>query len=88
MFTKVLSKSVADGFVTLRELHCTEVDTRATEEFVRIFDKFFDLFNTRNIGEHGWKLKPDLQPYYRTCDKRLQVYYDPHHSEQKMLPVI
>ena len=75
MFVKVLSKSVADGFKTLRELHLMEVNTEATEKFVRTFDKFFDLFNTRNLGEHGWKLKPDLQPYCLTTDKRLQVYY-------------
>ena len=70
---KVLSKSVADGFMTLRRLNCMEANTVATEQFVRIFDNFFDLFNTRNLEEYELKLKPDLQAYYHTCDKRLQV---------------
>jgi len=51
-----------------------EVNTVATEKSVRVFDNFFDLFNTRHINEHERKLKPDLQAYYHTCDKRLQVW--------------
>ena len=72
-FMKVLSESVADAFVTLRTLGNMEVDTRATEEFVRVFDKFFDLFNTRSLDEGHFKLKPNLNAYYCTNDKRLQV---------------
>ena len=49
-------------------------DTEATEEFCRIFDKFFDLFNTRSVTECIRKRKPDLMPYYRANDIRLKVY--------------
>ena len=43
MFMKVLSKSVTDGFMKLRRLNFMEANTVATELFVRILDKFFDL---------------------------------------------
>ena len=49
-------------------------DTEATEEFCRIFEKFFDLFNTRSVTECIRKRKPDLMPYYRANDVRLKVY--------------
>ena len=34
MFMRILSKSVTDGFTTLRELCYMEANTVATEEFV------------------------------------------------------
>ena len=67
---KVLSRSVADTFVAMRTLGDMEVDTRAAEEFVRVFDNFFDLFNTCNLDEGHFN---DLNAYYCANDKRLQV---------------
>lgn len=40
MPNQVLSKSVADGFKTMRELKVTTTDTSETEKFCRIFNKF------------------------------------------------
>ena len=40
-----------------------------------MFDKFFDIFNTRAINEHTIKKKPNLKPFYEKDDKRLKVTY-------------
>ena len=69
----MLSSSVANGFKSLRELKLTSTDTSETEQFCTIFDKFFDIFNTRSIDEGQRKRKPDLNPFYRTDDPRLKV---------------
>ena len=73
---QVLSKSVADTFSTLREL---EPDTslwkgtKETERFCRMFDRFFDCLNTRNLTESMKKRKPDLRAYFSEKDSRFEV---------------
>ena len=49
------------------------VDTEETERFCRMFDKFFDIFNTRVIEENIRKKKPNLKPFYGDDDSRLKV---------------
>ena len=48
-------------------------DTTETENFVRIFDKFFYCLNGRNMQEHFKRRKPNLRPYYSSEDDRLKV---------------
>ena len=47
--------------------------TEGTEEFCRMFDKFFDLFNTRSCTECIRTRKPDVMPYYKANDPKLMV---------------
>ena len=72
----MLSKSVADSFKTVRQLN-PENDfwkqTIETEKFCRMFDKFFDCLNTRNLDEAKQKRKQDLRGYFKPNDKRLDV---------------
>ena len=49
-------------------------ETKETEEFVRIFDKFFDCLNVRCISASVQRRKPDLRPYRSPDDGRLKVY--------------
>ena len=51
MLYQVLSKTVAEGFKTMRKLKLTSTDTVGTEKFCQIFNKFFDIFNTRSLKE-------------------------------------
>lgn len=69
---KVLSRSVADAMAHYHALHIDQ-DTTETERFVRIFDRFFDMLNTRCLEEGIQKIKPDLHPYRSSEDKRLKV---------------
>lgn len=72
---QVLSKSVADGFKTMRELKIITTETSETEKFRWIFSKFFDIFNTRSLDE-GWiKKNPDLDPFKKDDDSRLKVHF-------------
>lgn len=48
-------------------------DTTGTEKFCRMFDRFFDMLNTRSLTEGRKKRKPDLLPYYSANDKRFKV---------------
>ena len=59
---QVLSTTVAEAFLYENNPH-----TKETERFVRIFDKFFDLMNTRNTNEFVLKRKPNLAPYDRVA---------------------
>ena len=70
-----MSTSVANGFKTLRDLKQSTHDTTETEKFCRMFDKFFDIFNTRSVDEHKIKRKPNLRPFYNKDDERLKVIY-------------
>lgn len=70
---QVLSTNVANGFATMRKLQIMTVGTEETERFCRIFDKFFDIFNTRVIEENIRKKKPNLKPFYGDDDSRLKV---------------
>jgi len=46
---------------------------KETERFVRIFDRFFDMLNTRSMNESIYERKPDLAPYRTSVDTRLMV---------------
>jgi hypothetical protein len=75
---QVLSKSVADAFSTVRTLEPEKQlwkDTVATEKFCRMFDRFFDCLNTRNLDEAKFKRKPDLRAYFKPTDSRLKVSF-------------
>ena len=69
---KVLSSSVAKCFLTLRTLGYM-VNTEETEKFCQIFDKFFDMFNARNVREGEITFKSYLKPFYTKEDVRLKV---------------
>ena len=66
----MLSTTVAEAFAYENSPH-----TKETERFVRIFDKFFDLMNTRNTKEFVLKRKPNLAPYINNpeTEERLKV---------------
>lgn len=63
---------MADAMAHYRALHL-DSDTRETERFIRMFDRFFDMMNTRCLEEGKKKIKPDLDPYRSAEDKRLKV---------------
>lgn len=65
---QVLSSTVGDAL-----LHYKEEDTTETARFVKIFDRFFDMLNTRSLKEHIFQRKPDLSPYHTPDDVRLKV---------------
>lgn len=48
-------------------------DMSETARFVHIFDKFFDVLNTRHTDEAILKRKPNLSPYRTSTDSRLKV---------------
>ena len=68
----MLSLAVADGFKTLRTLGLLS-GTDETEQFCRIFDKFFDIWNTRCLEEGDRKKKPNLEAFRYDDDERLKV---------------
>ena len=45
---------------------------KETEQFCRLFDRFFDMLYTRAIDE-GIRRKPDLKAYEKEDDARFQV---------------
>ena len=65
---QVLSKSVGEAFA-----YYGDDDTAETERFVTIFNKFFDLMNTRSLEEEILKLNRDLGPSRKADDPRLKV---------------
>ena len=69
---QVLSSSVAVAFKTLRTQGIMQ-DTEETEQFCRLFDRFFDMLNTRAIDEGIRRRKPDLKAYEKVDDSRFQV---------------
>ena len=73
MHFQVLSKTVAEGFKTMRELKLTTTDTVETEKFCRTFNKFFDICNARSTKESQIKKNLDIDPFYSVDDPRLQV---------------
>lgn len=65
---QALSKSVADGFA-----YFGDPQTKATEQFIRNLDRFFDCLNVCNLSECKEKRKKDLWPYRDASDERLLV---------------
>lgn len=65
---QALSKSVADCFA-----YFGDPETKATEQFIRNFDRFFDCLNVRNLSECKERRKKDLRPYRDANDDRLLV---------------
>ena len=61
-----------NAFKTLRILGIMK-DTEETERFCLMFDRFFDMLNTRAIDEGMRRKKPDLKPYEKVDDERFQV---------------
>jgi len=47
--------------------------TFETRQFVRMFNKFFDLLNVRSLMDATHERNPDKEPYRCANDKRLQV---------------
>ena len=60
----MLSSSVANGFKTLRNMQLM----KETERFFIMFDRYFDMMNTRAIDEGLRRRKPDLKAYYEDKD--------------------
>ena len=58
----------------MRELKVTTTETSEIEKFCRIFNKFFDVLNTRSLDEGRIKKNPDLNPF-KEDDPRLKVPY-------------
>ena len=70
MFGKfqVLSKSIADAL-----LLTGRPEVRETERFVRLMNRFFDMFNVRSDSEGVKKRNSDLLPYY-SCTITVNSY--------------
>jgi len=47
--------------------------TEETERFCLMFDRFFDMLNTRAIDEGLRRKKPDLKAYECLDDERFEV---------------
>ena len=67
----MLSSSVSPAFQMLNNSDFDE-----TSKFCRMFDKFFDCFNTRHMEEGRRNRKPDLDPYRSVNDGRFELSYD------------
>ena len=63
----MLSKSVTDALSFWRDSD--------PEHFVRIFDKFFDMMNSRYLEEEIYKRKTDLAPYKSLDDPHFKIIY-------------
>lgn len=68
----MLSASVSTGFKTLRDLQLIK-GTEETEQFCYIFDRYFDMMNTRSLDEGLRRRKPDLKAYEDVKDARFHV---------------
>ena len=64
----MLSNTVASAFA-----YYGSPETKETERFVRTFDRFFDMMNTRCLEEEIQKKKPDLKPFEKD-DPRFEVH--------------
>ena len=60
----MLSKSVADGLS-----YYGDPDTKATEKFCRVMDRFFDCLNVRCLDAWKKTKKNDLKSYTDPNDK-------------------
>ena len=52
----------------------SEDGTAETQRFVRKFDSFFDMMNTRCLEEGCYNKKPDLKAYRKLNDTHFEVY--------------
>jgi Transposase protein len=68
---QVLSKSMATAMAKLVGKEASE-----TVNFIKIFDKFFDVLNTRHLREGIFKRNPDLNPFTSPDDPRLHWLND------------
>lgn len=64
----MLSTSIAHYFTYFNEEGTDEV-----QQFVQLFDKFFDCVNVRDDQQWRRKRKPDLKPYRSLDDERFEV---------------
>lgn len=73
----MLSKTVADAFSLCRVIQpnagSITNDTTETENFCRVFNKFFDCLNTRSLEEAARKRNKDVDCYRSGDDTRLKV---------------
>ena len=69
---QVLSSSVANAFSTLRDLKLMK-GTEETQKFCIMFDRYFDMMNTRAIDEGLRQRKPDPRAY-ENVDFRYATY--------------
>ena len=67
---QVLSKSVADALELVKPNH---PEVRETERFVRLMNRFFDMFNVRSQTEGVKKRNSDLLPYRSLSDPRFEA---------------
>ena len=65
---QVLSNSVAEALA-----FDGKPDTRETQRFVSMFNRFFDMMNVRSLKEATLKRQTDKAPYRYLDDKRIQV---------------
>ena len=49
--------------------------TEETEKFCQMFDRFFDMLNTRIIHQEIRSRKPDLAAYETVDDSRFEVFH-------------
>lgn len=63
--TQTISSSVADAIDYLRtDKHIQFLDSEATTQFIRVFDKLFDLLNSRNAYSTGFKSPLSLSNFH------------------------
>ena len=72
---QVLSESVAKTMKWYNERSTQTRDTRATEQFVLLMDRFFDMFNVRGLTEGKRTRKATRDPYWSAKDWRFEVSY-------------
>ena len=64
---QVLSNSVAEALA----FDGKPPDTRETQRFVSMFNRFFDMMNVRSLKEATPKRQTDKAPYRHLDDKRI-----------------
>ena len=73
--THVPIQFIGAKFIIHRKIRSLGImqDTKETEQFCIVFDRFFDMMNTRAIDEGLWRRKSDLKAYEKEDDSRFQV---------------
>ena len=75
---QVLSESVSKGLQMYREQCSVKANTEATEQFTLLMDRFFDIFNVRDLKEGKKQRKSTRDPFYSANDWRFDVCYIIH----------